>query len=501
MTPRAPHCVVLTRPLGICLQPKYLVQLIVLSLSLTGGLITGVRRALAEPLLSRTALQTAAPDTTKPQKKSVKLVGTYDWQYQDFEPGERAKSGELVRLKVTGLNLLCYDYQITVNQFSSPKTEINVLGQLRTLAGPEVAKPDTTQLEEAVEGEEGVVEVERVNPIEEVRDVQRGLSELSEKSEAAKRALRAFTVAVCGPRPGFTRAEKLKFWAATKDTLDAFTGSAGLLAQSQRQLEDALAELDRLEEQATRLKPQVRARLRAARRSARSLSGTTIPALQKDVQSIRELAPLVAAQLADEPVSRYVLLTQDTDSLRLAVVATGKTGIPEVTEKTVTDPPISISVTSRFRVFLSAGVLFSSLDEHDFERVNLPVVEIDTTQADSTYSTIIDKERNTEFAFAPAFLANISLGDWEGVSVLGSLGLAGRSVNGTLSPDFLAGGSVGVFDRALLTIAWHLGRVEQLLLDDPESVSERPVPTSIVLDTVVSERWRSGAALVLSFRL
>jgi hypothetical protein len=144
----------------------------------------------------------------------------------------------------------------------------------------------------------------------------------------------------------------------------------------------------------------------------------------------------------------------------------------------------------------------SAIDDHDFARATLPRFSGDTSVVkDSVYSTYVDRGRSPRFAVAPLIQAHVSAYDFSNVSTYISGGVGARSVNGKLLPEFLAGASLGVLDKVLITVGWHWARTERLLLGDVNEVSKLPVPSTVTDDSAVGVKWDHKIAFALSWKL
>ncbi|HYH81428.1 MAG TPA: hypothetical protein VEX86_16615 [Longimicrobium sp.] len=169
-----------------------------------------------------------------------------------------------------------------------------------------------------------------------------------------------------------------------------------------------------------------------------------------------------------------------------------------------TELKTSLATRRGMRVFLSAGYLASTASLHDYERANRPCPAGATFTCETTYSTYVDRTPGVGgFAFSPVLQANVALPDWRssGVSLHASAGVAARSVNGTVSPEFILGGGTGFLDRFLVTAGVHLARDEKLLLGDAAAVESRPVSDKITAGDAISVVWRTAFVGTVTFRL
>lgn len=162
-----------------------------------------------------------------------------------------------------------------------------------------------------------------------------------------------------------------------------------------------------------------------------------------------------------------------------------------------------LPVRRGMRVFLSAGFLASMASSHDYARVNRPCSAGTEPDCEGTYSTYADKGAGRPFAFSPVLQVNVAFRDiWStGVALHTSAGVAARSVNGTVSPEFILGAGTGLVDRLLLTAGIHIARDERLLLGEPGQVRQRSVPDQITDADAVSTTWRPAFVLTTTLRL
>jgi hypothetical protein len=122
---------------------------------------------------------------------------------------------------------------------------------------------------------------------------------------------------------------------------------------------------------------------------------------------------------------------------------------------------------------------------------------------DSTYSTYVNRAPGRGIGFSPVLQTNVAFPEIfsSGVSMHGSLGVASRSVNGRVSPEFIFGVGTGFLDHFLVTVGYHLSRDETLLLGNAAEVAQRPVPTTVTDSDAVSEIWRSSMAMTVTLKL
>lgn len=163
----------------------------------------------------------------------------------------------------------------------------------------------------------------------------------------------------------------------------------------------------------------------------------------------------------------------------------------------------SLPIRRGMRVFLSAGFLASTADSHDYERTNRPCPQGADFQCDGIYSTYANRGPGRAFAFSPVLQVNVAFRDvlGSGASLHTSAGVAARSVNGAVSPEFILGAGTGLLDRFLVTAGLHLARDERLLLGDPGEVEKRPVSDKITPSDAIAVTWRPAFVTTVTLRL
>lgn len=169
----------------------------------------------------------------------------------------------------------------------------------------------------------------------------------------------------------------------------------------------------------------------------------------------------------------------------------------------VIENKVPLPLRRGMRVFLSVGVLASTVKAHDFARANRVYGDTVAGKRDSTYSTYIDRAGGRGLGFAPVLQTNVAFRDVfsTGTSFHVSLGVASRSVNGRVSPEFIFGAGTGFLDHFLVTAGYHLSRDERLLLGNPAAVAQRPVPTTITDADAIGEIWRSSMVMTVTLKL
>jgi len=462
---------------------------------------------------------------------------TYDWQTQSLTNARDVVAGRTISVEFANLNLVCYDYAITMEQVAAIESNKDFLaafvGQLSSgetqseqpaiayeAPAKQAAELFAFKMMIPADVKDAVERLDRViNEYEKGRNALRVASQtlgmLSEKRNLAKQALEKFYIDACIPNKGRDRSIVGAAWrVASKAPEDLVTEVTSRLSaveanisSAKRALAEAVILFGRIRRDASAQflsdnqgKLRDRADLHAALAIAIEDASKTASQLRTESTAAHVASTEIADALTSPPRILSVTLQESTGTVTGSIVATGKPGIPHLKEVELKNT-FEIPVYRRFRAFLSTGFIKSSLNEHKFERQNLPGPD-DTT----TYSTFVDMRSARSLAFAPAVFSHMTLGSLAdfgltaltGVSVAVSGGVAARSVNARISPDFLLGASLGVRDRVMLTAAWHTGRVEHLIIGNPEEVRKSAVPTEITREGAVGERWRSGFAIAFS---
>lgn len=341
---------------------------------------------------------------------------------------------------------------------------------------------------------------------------------------AATKAIAAFVKGACqqGER-GSLHGEATSSWTSSLEVINAFAESADFSTMStslERSIELAaaadsllgcvLAEDDLafrlyLESKDGALTIQRYLMLLSQLRSqVKSQLSDVVTTLKKDraatqaaVKSLNELAAM--PDHWEQP--RFLVAT--TDKIEVSITATGRTLPNDVTPPTTTET-YSAPVRRRARVSNSVGVAFTTLAGLDYARVNLPRFRAGGDSMaikDSTYSTFVDRDGSRGVAAAPFLLTHVTLFDVHEYSFALSGGVGARSVHGQSGPEYLMGLSTSVGEQVFITLAWHRGRRERLLLGDPATVSRRAVPTSITDDSAIGIGWASAFAAVISWKI
>jgi hypothetical protein len=246
--------------------------------------------------------------------------------------------------------------------------------------------------------------------------------------------------------------------------------------------------------------PAVTGRLDAALAEATSLATKTATL----VPELLSAAGAMASASEQKEFRTQAYLPAGTSSVDIVVRATELK--PKTGEKTVATTELKSSLAMRrgMRVFLSTGFMGSLADLHDFERSNRACPVPANFTCETTYSTYVDRAQGDQgFAFSPVLQANVAFRDFlgSGVSMHTSAGVAARSVNGAVSPEFIVGVGGGFLDRLLFTGGLHVARDEKLLLGNAFDVASGPVSDKITGSDAVSVVWRTALMATITFRL
>ena len=452
----------------------------------------------------------------------------YNWTTNDLVALPRVSSGSTLLLRITGLNQFCYDYRLTINQVESVHNLPDILkflgGQMDSapvpaaLAGGTKMDPMSLTFRNASDAEQLLTGAEssQEKAHTALTSAVATLNAIVEAAAKVKERAAALEKAAC-PGGGSRGPAATGVAQPLSDLTAAVTALVTLLPGRSRATDSLTAATKHLE--AARLDEQLVGRASDARSVAfrnahaarignldkgldaleadlkKTREGTLPQAKSIDAGAITTALAHDSTAMARDSIQRILVVGDNTDSVVVAIKATGKESLSSV-KGAVIDGGFTVPVRRRHRMFLSAGFMFSTLDEHSYRRSNRLV----GNQPDSTFSTFIDRSNNRNTAFAPIFLVNMTLGRWLGTDLVVSGGVASRKVADDLAPDFLAGLSFGVSDKLVISILGGMGRVERLLLGDPRSVKKRPVPAAIEFEAAVGRQWKGQLAVAVSYR-
>lgn len=488
---------------------------------------------MLRPLIASACILTMLAGGPPGLTAQAKLAAQFNWRTQSLDSIQRVNAGTTVTVRIVGVSPLCYDYVVTINQNRVTEQTLDLarlMGGLTTagdLLGTEGAREDNpVRAVPTPKNEAQKPAADLLQAAIDSSDAGRGqlqiatalVATMAAARKTAQDAMEAYYKAACVGRGGQPEevgkarevAEQAgnQFIELLADTKSVETA----LDHAKRHVDDVARALTRIRES----KDTGFVQYRALDGVAVVLSGLAdfvelnapkVEARRKDLESLKKdrVTMQAAVEVArknpvDLAIARTVSLYDNTESVDVTVAATGKESMP-LTKGVKHEDKFSFQVHRRNRFFLSGGVLISRLDEHRFDRVNV----VDTTLADGAYSTFVDKRGSSSLAFAPTILGNLTLGELRiGEAVLDlmlSSGAAIREVAGRTAPDFVAGLSAGVGDRVVVSAAWHIGRVEQLLIGDPATIKEQPVPESITRDAAVGEKWGHSIGVIFSYRI
>ncbi|HEU4455654.1 MAG TPA: hypothetical protein VFR81_21495, partial [Longimicrobium sp.] len=410
-------------------------------------------------------------------------------------------AGRTYTVEVRDLNPLCYTYsgEISVTEENTDLSKI--IAAFGSLPGaPSTPAPDTTKPDEEVDpeaapgvvaGESDAQKVERARVAVELAET--ALLRLAGAAAAVEEVVKEVRSPVCSRNAPFAPVHGR--WTSIADLRAQVTGKADLaLARSSLQsareilgdvtdeaakgtvpddLADASGKADELEKKLATLVPDVliaEGTMRAAAETQQFKTQAFLPANTQTAQIVLRATELRPAE--------------------------GKTA-------TTSELKTTLPVRRGMRVFLSAGFLASMASSHDYARVNRPCSAGAEPDCEGTYSTYANKGAGRPFAFSPVLQVNVAFRDiWSsGVALHTSAGVAARSVNGTVSPEFILGAGTGLVDRLLLTAGIHIARDERLLLGEPGQVRKLSVPDQITDADAVGTTWRPAFVLTTTIRL
>lgn len=462
-----------------------------------------------------------------PQPKVPELV--YNWQSSTLETLPTLRAGEVVAVRITHINAVCYDVELSVNEkaateniadflkllgYEPPKAEAaNALpAKVPAAAVPPRAAPPPNPPRQQLDYIEHFLRQAEVALAKAKADADA----LTASRKAASNALSGYYKTVCPANGQRGPVDLTTPWNAALPLLGAFVAKAKTdvpivvdsLTAAKRELGAADALLlafgaslasDATFQNYLRNTPLERERyqrfliLVPANRDIADKNAASIDAVRKDGETFNEATGAISGAIGKSELGRTVFLKKTTESIDVTITAKPKAGVPALSASIVDQIPFE--VYRRHRFLLSAGVALSGLYEHDFQRVNL------LDSLGKAYSTFTDRKENHGMAFSPALLSHFTLGRTGSVDWALSGGVATRSVADKTQPDYLVGSSVGINDVALLTIAYHAGRVEHLLLGPVADIKRKPVPDTITRTDAVGDRWGHALAIIMSFRL
>lgn len=390
-------------------------------------------------------------------------------------------AGRLLTVRLTGLNTLCYNYSIKVEQHeatfdSRAATELITFGDNNSILGGKVDSSKTTF----------TIRPPTISPNDSV--ASRLVSSILDKHNSAILAISAardfiemYRLATNCSKP-IDATRLFELWRERGD------GVADLLQKAITSMHDAGKELMALTD------PKAEALARLKEQQA---------AIDKQLLEVADEFRPVAAHLnvvQASTVSEYSeKLGRNVEAITIKVT---RRSLNDSSEATVDR---RIPVMRRFRLHFSTGIVATKVSSRHFDRVNRQVVDESGKQLDSTYSTWAHISGDSQNVIAPALFVSASLMKSDGVSVGFSLGTVLRNVNAagnSLEP--MIGAYASILDRIFLHAGLHVGREEVLLLaerKDWNSVADRPVPASVTRSDAVGIRWQREGYFGVSIRL
>lgn len=455
----------------------------------------------------------------------------YDWRQQAVDSLQVVRSGAVLRISVGNLNRLCYNYEVTVNQVVARVDLPDIMGFFTTGAIDPASNgrvSDTTKAQR-MQGM-GVPASEAAKSLDMAEDAQDAATAALNEATASLDAIAAAYKKVQNETTNFykfacpggnSRGPEVKTGNSQLANLRAARTSLSQVLPHRVLAEAALTRgLKALDEARRNLAAMERASDPASS-AFKKLTATTnrivginvrLGEIDRDIKKVQEgtlkqvkaidggaiaatLEGITTAAQDTSGISRSIVVHGNTDSVVVIVKARGKDDIPTM-KGVALDDPFTIPVRRRHRFFLSAGFMVSTLDEHTYRREN----RLQPGNPDSTYSTYVDRSDNRHIAFAPTVLINTTIGEWGSADLIISGGIAARKVADRVSPDFLAGLSLGISDRFVASLLLGMGRVERLLLGRPRRVAASPVSPSVTFESAVGEQWKGQIALSITYR-
>jgi hypothetical protein len=449
---------------------------------------------------------------------SIPLV-QYDWHDQRLTQRKPPRTGDRGVIEITGLNRVCFKYSFTINQQTS-KDDLSTYAANFKVATPaggaaKALAPDSIT-RSVFRADPGEVLLDRISKfsiqaITLLAEADGSTTAYRDGIANLASAITTFYAAACnsgfgrGPNEAGLRAiaataahAASAFASATADLqhVDATLVAANAAIDSGKKIlqafnKGAFPTSAALKQRGSDLDDAL---------SAAGATWSTDTGVVNAVKKNRQTALLFDALVKGEAPGvqrQFIAVGDNTDSLVIQVSAQPQDSLPASVKPGKWGDTLHIPVRRRYRFVVSAGFLISGLRQHDYERVNVPNP---SAGRDSTYSTFADRQHNTLLAFAPAAIGSLSLLNFDPIEVYASTGVAARSVNNSVSPDFVIGPSVGVRDRVLLTVGLQVGRVERLLIGTPSVIESEPIAPSITQDNAVGVQWKTALAFIFSYR-
>jgi len=481
-------------------------------------------------------------------KDQVKI----NWKTKEVRQGRILRGNSQGSLLLERVNHVCYAVTTSVNQIAAPAEQTAKLAELLSKMTPmpgaidaPKAPKDTTIQKSETPAKPPTAKDTIADPYKEVRsrlrhvadrmDSVEHLLETSEKQlaavtglqRAAKAALTEFYAIAC---PSGKRGAEFDVMKTAFDSKSVefrpYIESTNSLAEAKRTLEMSAAALDSVSRDfadligsadptihayvnaedtptipgGAALRRAIKARLTAATATLNQHRKEVNDALVADRSAFTEQIDTIRSQLNEPDWERFTPYIKDgVDGLEITVTSTGRSGIPGIAGSSLADK-YEIPVVRRARVMNGIGILLTTIPERDYERVTRPRFAGDTNIVkDSTYSTYELRAGGTA-AVAPLVQTGVSVYDLDDGTLYLSGGIAMRSVNNNVLPEYIVGVAGGVLDKLLLTVGWHWGRRERLLLGEPSEVRRRPVPAGITDGSAVGTEWKNGFAAAISWR-
>jgi hypothetical protein len=458
------------------------------------------------------------------------------WPTWETAKTQRIYGGNMVAVNVSGINKLCYRYDHGAEQVNTTDANINPNDFLKVVPKPSPDSSKETTTTDSAEnpftrsnlGEYNFLSqgeiTAAVNTADNLLAQYTASTELAVAKQARERAaagVALFKSTACKDASQGVTARSLQ------DSWDAGAGTAiaGFVRMVEKGPPSKLSIADFQSQAAEIITADTRARNRAQQEAAvraevakfvtkgrteRQKTEVEWQRLISAADSFTHAQQVIRSRLLDTTLTEQVMIGLRTDSLRFIVKAE-----PFDTPFPTRVDTLRLPVRRYLREFLSTGIMFSSLDTHDYQSVNrlIRVNVVDSAgnptegangeavMKDTMVSVFADQKGSGSVTFAPALIANLAITPLEFVDIGLAAGVAARSVGGDLGPEYLLGLTLVFASRFTVNPMWHWGRVEELSPNIAAFQQDRGVPDTIKRDSAVRIRTRDKLAVVFAIRL
>lgn len=400
----------------------------------------------------------------------------YNWTTRSLQRTRRLRSGGKIGVRMDGMNPLCYEYVLEVQEVAGSDAALDVA---KLLAGGYTPAQATTQTGTG----EGAAASERV-------DLVLPAAAAFAAAPPAVQKLRSDLVT-----PFTTVAQKLLDWQEFVAGFDNRICSSPVAAQLPQSV--VLA----------RWTVEGASRLADIRSTITTLRGHKITALNQNQNAlaaqiedvVRVLSEIEADGLrtsarltTPESLVHERVLQDDTERAVVTMVARPYAEYTALTSQTETH---AVPVRRYHRQFLSLGFVHTDAEAADFERRRV-------ISGDTTVSTYVDVGQGSSWVVSPVVSVNYTLFDVPVFEAFRpTLMLTGGVTSNGTDAQFLLGTGIGLSDRVVLSAYAHFFPSEELLLGDAAVIRGRAVPDDISDEDAVRTKFNTGFAFGLSYRL